>query len=412
MKKRYLPIRTLTVILLLTAIALPLFACGRENPAPVTTLSAEPTLIPVTSSGIITAPGGTYYTSSPDAGSLTLPPASYSSSSTEPQAPLTETTAGTPPTPVTATTTAQTATEPRATETDRTTAPQVPEVPHIVSIPAHPEKLSINVKPELDSFSVTAPYYAIYDLSTDTLICSTDLDKKTYPASTTKILVTLFTLSFCSPSDVITVGNEVKMIASDSSKAGIKPGEVFTLEQLLYCLLLPSGNDAAYAIATYAGRRLYGNKSLDEKSAMDLFMEGVNIYGSELGLTGTHFITPDGYHDDNHYTTLHDILIMTKAALSQPVFSKVVSTLSIKFTNQSGKKYDLTNTNFILDPSQPSYVPGAAGVKTGYTSKAGACLVAAAERDGKKVIALAFGGSSKSARFTDAQKMLEFALAK
>ena len=145
--------------------------------------------------------------------------------------------------------------------------------------------------------------------------------KRLYPASTTKILTGLLALEYGDLDEIVTVGNEANLCAYDSSKAGIDLHEEISLRNLLYGLMLPSGNDAAYVIPVHIGRKVKGDSSLSIDEALKIFIALMNKRSRELGAIHSNFENPDGYHHDNHYTTAHDLALITREAMKYDIFS-------------------------------------------------------------------------------------------
>lgn len=201
--------------------------------------------------------------------------------------------------------------------------------------------------------------------------------ERMYPASITKIMTSLVVLEAVDKGELaldtpITASAAAVRVPAGSSTAGIKAGEILTVEQLLYCDLVPSANEACNILAeAVAGTN-------------EAFVDRMNAKAAELGMTGTHFVNPHGIHDDNHYTTAYDIYLMASAAMEYEIFRTIVSTAvyTLPATNLSAQR-TLYNTNGLLSNW---YVAGytyadAIGIKTGTTTEAGRCLAAAATDD-------------------------------
>lgn len=218
--------------------------------------------------------------------------------------------------------------------------------------------------------SVSAAAAVLMEADSGRILVDVNAHSRLPMASTTKIMTALVALSNSDPDDVVTVSE--KAVGIEGSSVYLKAGEQLTMEQLLYALLLESANDAAAAIAiAVAG---------DIPSFADL----MNETAAELGLTESHFTNPHGLDADDHYTTAYDLALLTKYALREPAFAKIVSTYktTIPLSGAEGTRV-LVNHNKMLK----SY-NGAIGVKTGYTRRCGRCLVSAAARDGVTMIAV------------------------
>lgn len=181
-------------------------------------------------------------------------------------------------------------------------------------------------------------------------------------ASTTKIMTALLVAQDCNLDEIITVPDEA--VGVEGSSIYLKRGETLSVRDLLYGLMLRSGNDAATALAIH------------HSGSIDKFVEAMNFKAKEIGANNTHFANPSGLPDDNHYTTARDLCEIARYAMLNDTFAEVVAC-----KNYSGDFRTFTNKNKIL-----STVEGANGIKTGYTAKAGRCLVSSARRDGMDVI--------------------------
>ena len=195
-------------------------------------------------------------------------------------------------------------------------------------------------------------------------------------ASTTKIMTALVAIENCHPDVEFQIPAEA--VGVEGSSVYLAKDEPLTLRELLYCLLLESGNDAATAIAVCVGGSLEG------------FVDLMNQRAEEMGLTQTHFANPHGLNDSQHYTTAEELALITAEAMDYPLFREIVATKTFN-VRRNGKENGRTlyNHNKLLGNFE-----GAVGVKTGYTIKDGKCLVSAAERDGLLLIAVSLKDSS------------------
>lgn len=240
--------------------------------------------------------------------------------------------------------------------------------------------------------------------------------ERLYPASTTKILTALIALEKGNLEDILTLGKEVNMVPWDSSKAHLKEGEQITLRELIMGLMLPSGNDAAAAIGVYIGRIASNDNSLEEAKALDKFVEIMNERAKKAGATGSNFMNPHGYHDDNHYTTAHDLALIAREAMKNEFFREVVKTLRYDaedmyvFNNGQVKgsiDHAWRNTNALINQSNKNYYEYATGIKTGFTTPAGYCLVSSASKDGLELISVVLCSSNKR-RWEDPKALFEY----
>lgn len=225
-----------------------------------------------------------------------------------------------------------------------------------------------NTQEDASISSSVASNIGVFSVTDSEVLFSKDIYQKIYPASTTKILTAYLAIKYGNLADVITISETAVDLPGDASDCGIKAGEQLTLEQLLYGLMLRSGNDAAIAIAEYI--------SGDVASFADL----MNQEAVALGATGTHFVNPNGLHDDNHYTTAYDLYLMFNAALSQDEFVKIIHTptYTAEYTGADGATvtsvWSTTNRYLLGTATIPDGVTIIGG-KTGTTDAAGHCDV-------------------------------------
>ena len=228
-------------------------------------------------------------------------------------------------------------------------------------------------------------------------------EKKMYPASTTKILTAILTIEKGNLEDEVTVSKTaLAQMKSGYSSAYLSEGEVMSVENLLTVLLVHSANDASNVLAEYIS------------GSIDNFVDLMNEKAKELGCENTHFVTTNGLHDDNHYTTAKDLATIARYCMQNETFRKIVSmkTCTIPATNKSDKRI-YRNTNGMLNPTSIYYYPNCIGIKTGYTSEAKNCLVSACSKNGLQLIAVVLGASltenNKSARYTDSKTLYDYA---
>lgn len=236
-------------------------------------------------------------------------------------------------------------------------------------------------------------------------------DKKMFPASTTKNMVALLALENLQLDEVVKVGEEIKLISWDASKAGLEIGDRITVEELIWAILLRSGSDAVHTVAVQVARKASGNTSMEAKEAIKYFVDMMNERAVRLGAKNTHFITPDGYQHPDHYSTAYDLAIIAREAMSHDFFRNVVKAPSYEKKDTHSQETMLwPNRNELVNPQGKYYYPYATGIKTGHTSNAGYCLISSAEKDGLSVISVTLNSLEDEGRWTDAKKILEYAL--
>lgn len=210
----------------------------------------------------------------------------------------------------------------------------------------------------------------VIDARTKNTVFAVNADERRGMASTTKIMTALVAIENGDPDEEFVIPAEA--VGIEGSSVYLKEGETLSLRELLYCLLLESGNDAATAIALHIG------------GSTERFADMMNARAKESGLVNTHFTNPHGLSDKEHYTTARELAIITAEAMKHPLFCEIVGTKTA-FARYDGRENGrrLVNHNKLLFGFS-----GATGVKTGYTRLDGKCLVSSAERDGAALIAV------------------------
>ena len=212
--------------------------------------------------------------------------------------------------------------------------------------------------------AVSAEKAYVLDAVSGRVLYEKNGDSRSLIASTTKIMTALIVCEQCNVLDRMRIPKEA--VGIEGSSMYLKEGEILTVQELLYGLMLSSGNDAAVALAIYCGGTVEG------------FAQLMNDKARLLGLTGTHFENPNGLDSPNHYSTARDLAVLARYAMENPIFRQTVSTKTVTV----GQRW-LTNHNKLL-----WRVEGADGVKTGFTKAAGRILVSSATRDGRRIIAV------------------------
>jgi len=277
----------------------------------------------------------------------------------------------------------------------------------------------VEIATTLSPSELEAEAAILIEQKTGKILFSKNEHQKLYPASTTKILTALLAIEYGNLDDVVTVGNEANLVAIDGSKAGLDLNEEIKLKDLLMGLMLPSGNDAANTIAVHIGRKVSNNPNLGISEAMNAFYDLMNQkVASILQNPNSHFANPHGYHDKEHYTTAYDLSMIAREAMNYPVFREIVKTYAYDYPDWNGvdpkdpSKKEIRywrNKNRLIIEGNPYYYEYATGIKTGYTSAAGHCLVSSASKDGLDVIAVVLN-STKEGQWTDSLKLLKFGI--
>lgn len=229
----------------------------------------------------------------------------------------------------------------------------------------------------------------IYDRKTKEIIWGKNENEKKAMASTTKIMTAIVVLEKGNLSDVVTISK--KAANTGGSRLKINTNDKISVLDLLYGLMLRSGNDAAVALAEYVGESIEGFAKLMNKKAI------------EIGLKNTHFVTPHGLDNIEHYTTAYELAVLTDYAMQNEKFSKIVNTKNTTISI-NGVARNIYNTNELLGT-----LNGVNGVKTGFTNNAGRCLVTSCTRNGNQIITVVLGCDAKKYRTSDSIKLIEYA---
>lgn len=241
----------------------------------------------------------------------------------------------------------------------------------------------------LEPSSINSRSCIVFDRNSHMTLYGKNENNKVKMASTTKIMTSIIIIENCNLSETIEISK--KAAGTGGSRLGLKTGDKITINDLLYGLMLCSGNDAAVALAEYAGGDIQG------------FADMMNKKAAELELTNTHFESPHGLDSDGHYTTAYELALLSDYALKNETFSKIVATQNYTVTI-NGYPKNLSNTNELL-----GYLNGVYGVKTGFTNGANRCLVTACKRGDMDIICVVLGADTKKFRTQDSIKLIEFA---
>lgn len=246
---------------------------------------------------------------------------------------------------------------------------------------ARPKAISANLSPP--QFSAWA--VLVKDIDSGQILYQKDIDTPYAPASTTKLMSALVAQEHFNAGDILSVPN---LALVGGSTMGLKVGETLTFRSLLYGMLLDSGNDAAYTIASnYPG-------------GITAFVAAMNRKAAELGLKNSHFENPAGFDNVNHYSSAADLAVIAEAVAGDYQLSKIVSTKQTEvFSFDSSREHILKNLNRLLE------MPGVIGMKTGTTEKAGENLVGLVERDNHKIITVMLGSKD---RFKETERLIDW----
>ena len=241
---------------------------------------------------------------------------------------------------------------------------------------------------------------ALFDLSSGEVLYSKDLYEKVYPASITKLMTAMLAFHSGKLDSTVTIQQEDLDLESGSQVCGFMVGDQVTLDQLVRCLLVYSGNDAASAIARYVG------------GSQEKFVAMMNDYAAKLGMTGTHFENPHGLHTENHYTTVYDIYLMLNEAMNYSEYLEIaqLSSYTANFEHADGSEASITlesTDHYLTGETTPPKDVTVLGGKTGTTSDAGNCLALLVQNAyGQPYVCIVMNASTKEILYQQMNTLL------
>lgn len=261
---------------------------------------------------------------------------------------------------------------------------------------------SIGETEQIDKFNeITAKNIFLAQTNTGKVLYQKDADNKIYPASTTKLLTALLVVENCDLNGKIIISEKaVRSVPSGYVNANLQVGEELTLKQVLHLMLISSANDAANALAEHVA------------GSIESFASMMNTKANELGCTNSNFTNPSGLHEEEHYTTAHDLFLIGREAIKDENIREGLSTT--KYTLLNTEKYNgatrtFSTTNYLMNKNLSKYYyKYCIGAKTGYTGDAKNCIVAFAQKDGIELTAVIMGEDAKGKKFLDAKEMFEY----
>lgn len=281
-------------------------------------------------------------------------------------------------------------------------APDNEVISAMASVPNPQLKSSYPIEGEINS-----SYAIVYDVQSDEVLFAKNAEEKCYPASTTKILTAALVLEYADANMQFTAGDELDLVSPESSLANLNNGSVLDLEMMIDALMLPSGNDAAYCAASNIGRVIADNENLNADKAVKYFVAQMNERLKGIGAENSHFENPDGFHDDNHYTTAMDMLKISLYATQFEGVRNSAAKPSRNVTFLSGEQIYWENSNKLIHEYSDCYYMYANGLKTGMTDQAGYCVVATANRFGHDIVVVVLGGPASDKRWNDTLWLLD-----
>ncbi|MCL2592319.1 MAG: D-alanyl-D-alanine carboxypeptidase [Defluviitaleaceae bacterium] len=266
---------------------------------------------------------------------------------------------------------------------------------------------SIIIASESEELHLNSESAILIEVTTGNVLFEKNADVRMYPASVTKIVTALVMLDYIDVDEVIITGVEVQAAPLYASRAGHQVLEHITGLNLVRALMLPSGNDTAHTVALNVARRHSGNHQMPLAEAEVLFAELMNQKARSLGAVNSNFVNPHGLHDDEHFSTARDLALISMAVLENEVLASVVQEFRfegfgaiLEDETLRVQEYLWHNTNSLIS-STAHFYPYTIGIKTGFTTPAGFCLAAAAEKDGKRLVSVVLGAEERALRYDD-----------
>ena len=257
----------------------------------------------------------------------------------------------------------------------------------------------------ITDLDIKTDHVLMMERSTGDILYDKNGDERMYPASTTKILTAILVLENCSLNETAEVTSlALKAVPSGYTTCGIQIGEEFKIKDVLYTMLIRSANDAANVLAIHVSGSITG------------FAELMNKKAKELGCTASHFTNPSGIHDNEHYTSAHDLAIIANYAMNNPIFRDTVLTSSYSLPATDIYPHEnrsFKTSNKLINPDEKDYYYNlATGIKTGFTNASKDCIVASAKKNGIEFIVVVLGAESINGvrqKYIDCKTLFDFA---
>lgn len=248
---------------------------------------------------------------------------------------------------------------------------------------------------------ITATSGMVIDCIDGKILYSKNADEKLYPASLTKVLTAILVVEKCGLQDNVTINQSaIDKVESGYLTANLKTGEVFTVEQLLNLLLISSYDDVANALAEHVA------------GSEEEFVKMMNEKAKEIGCTNSNFLNCHGEHDTNHYSTAHDMALIANYAVKFEAIRNIAQVTEYGLpatTIYTGNDRYFYTSNEMLQTGSKNYYKYAKGLKTGFTTPAGNCLMAYAEKSGLKLVSVTMKSTTSNSRYEDSEAILEYA---
>ena len=254
---------------------------------------------------------------------------------------------------------------------------------------------------ETNELNIYAQSCILVECSTHRIAYEKNAETRLYPASTTKVLTAILAVEKCNLTDTVTITNDmISRIPPGYTTAYLQVGETVTVEELLNTLLIPSANDSGFALAIHIS------------GSIEDFANLMNEKAKEIGCQNSNFTNPSGIHDEKHYSTAKDMALIGQYAMNYPQITDIVCKTSYTLHPGASNARTFETTNTLIKPSEKNYYEFANGFKTGFTDPAGACIIATAQKDNMKFLAVVLNApesdSNINYRDADCKTLFEY----
>ncbi|MGN0696923.1 MAG: D-alanyl-D-alanine carboxypeptidase family protein [Oscillospiraceae bacterium] len=276
------------------------------------------------------------------------------------------------------------------------------------AVTVKPMKIDIEVPDYCPvNYKAYSPIAMVYDKTAGEVLYSKNETEKCYPASTAKLMTTAVALDLAPDDFLFVAGDELDLVKDDAPKSGINKCYALNRQEIAYGAVLEGGSDVSYTAAAAIGKLLCESDDVSAQEAVSKFLDAMNTTARNIGAENTHFSNPDGYYDDDNYTTAKDMMKIAIYASEHKEIAEAASKESAGGRLASGQGYHWTNSNEMIKPESSRYYEFATGLKTGMTSNTGYCMAASAEQYGHELICIVMNCESSEYRYLDVKNLFE-----
>lgn len=257
------------------------------------------------------------------------------------------------------------------------------------------------------NYKAYSPIAMVYDKTEGAVLYSKNETEKCYPASTAKLLTAAVALDLAPDDFTFVAGNELNFVRDDAPKAGINKCFALNRQQLTDGIVLKGGSDVSYTAAASIGKLLCDKDDVSADEAVSKFVDAMNTTARNIGAENTHFSNPDGYYDDDTYTTAKDMMKIAIYASEHEEIAKAAAKERSGGKLSSGQTYEWLNTNKMVLPESNLYYEPVTGLKTGMTTNTGYCMAATAEQYGHELVCIVMNSETDEYRYLDVKNLFE-----